>query len=107
MSTFTMLKIIFRNAIAPVLVVGTLSIFVFGQAQPFSGRESETEVFVRVIGWIMLSGAALTHITTNVYAVVKGKSYDQLKESVANYKELAGSRMDRLSDALARIAILE
>src|SRR5436190_858862 len=103
----TMLKKIFLSAIAPVLLVGTFSIFVFGQATPFNGKESDTEIFVRMVGWIMLSGAALTHITSNIYAVVKGKSYDQLKESVANYKELAGSRMDRLSDALARIAILE
>lgn len=90
-----------------VLMVGIFSVFVFGQAAPYTGRESETEIFVRVIGWIMLSGAALTHITTNIYTVIKGKSYEQLKESVSNYKELADSRMARLSDAIARIAVLE
>ncbi len=104
--TPAMLKQILRT-FGSVLLVAIFSVFVFGQATPFTGRESETEIFVRVIGWVMLSGAALSHITTNIYAVWKGKSYDQLKESVSNYKELADSRLARLSDTLARNAILE
>lgn len=95
------------RAFVSVPLVAIFSVFVFGQGTPPTGRESETEIFVRVMGWVLVSGAALSHITTNIYAVWKGKSYDQLKDSVANWKELADSRLARLSDALARNGVLE
>jgi hypothetical protein len=47
---------------------------------------------VRVIGWISIIIAALTHTSMNIYNMVRGKNYEQLKEAMSNYKELAESR---------------
>lgn len=89
------------------MLIAIFSVFVFGQGPVIGRTESETELFVRVMGWILISGAAISHITANVYAVVKGKNYEQLKEAAANYKELADSRRAQIAELRAEKAELE
>lgn len=78
----------------------------FAQAPP-AVRESDTELLLRIMGWIFISGASLAHIASNIYSVVKGKDYEQIKEAAANYKELADSRKAQLAEARSEIKELE
>lgn len=94
------------HTLASLLIVVIFSIFVFGQGSS-PEKESETEFFVRVMGWILISGAAISHITTNIYSVVKGKNYEQLKEAATNWEKLADSRKAQMAEKDTKIAILE
>ena len=94
------------HTLASVCLVVVFTACVYAQGS-ITDRETDTEIFVKVLGWIMLSGAAITHIATNIYTVVKGKNYEQLKEAAANYKELAESRRAQLAEVRAEKAALE
>lgn len=90
----------FRTIILIALVV-LLRLVAFGQATPLTGRESETEIFVRVAGWILISGAAISHIVSTIYAVIKGKNYEQVKEAADNYRRLYESAKAQNAELLA------
>lgn len=94
------------ETIVSVVLIAVFAALVFGQERAVV-RESETEIFVRVLGWIVLSGAGLTHIVTNVWSVWRGKNYEQLKEAVSNFRTLYESGKAQLAEANAEIAKLE
>jgi hypothetical protein len=64
------------------------------------GPASENDP-LKIIGWIAIITAAATHTAMNIYNLIRGKNYEQLKETAANYKELAESRKAQLSECNA------
>ena len=92
----------YLRTVFSVLLVALFALVVYGQDRPVV-RESETETFVKVAGWVLLSGAAIAHIVSNIWTVLKGKNYEQLKEAVSNYKELADSRRAQLAEVKAEL----
>jgi hypothetical protein len=88
-------------------LVGMFSVFVFGQGYQPSALETNSEFAVRLIGWATITGAGLTYIALNIYNAIRGKNYEQLKEALVNYKELAESRKAQNAEKDTRLAILE
>jgi hypothetical protein len=83
-----------------ILAVIAFSAFIFGQPNLVSGPASENDP-LKIIGWIAIITAAATHTAMNIYNLIRGKNYEQLKETAANYKELAESRKAQLSECNA------
>lgn len=94
-----------RTALS-LLLVGIFSVFAFGQAVQ-SGADIRELTPFELIGWIALTGAGITHIATNVYNLIRGKNYEQIKEALANYKELADSRRAKIVELEAHVAKLQ
>lgn len=86
------------QVLCTLTLMGLFSVFVFGQGGAFTSAESPTEAMVRIIGWLTIVGAGVTYVTLNVYNAIRGKNYEQLKEAVANYKELAESRKAQIAE---------
>jgi predicted nuclease with TOPRIM domain len=87
-------------------MIGSFTFFVFGQASEIAGADGQPDV-IRVIGWIAIVVAALTHTTMNVYNMIRGKNYEQIKEAMNNYKELADSRSAQLTEVRAELFRLQ
>lgn len=85
-----------------VFMIGAFTFFAFGQASEITGRDGVVDP-VRVAGWIAIVVAALTHTAMNVYNMIRGKNYEQLKEAMTNYKELAASREAQLSELRSEV----
>jgi cell shape-determining protein MreC len=93
--------------LAPPALIAVFSVFVFGQGQRFEQVDTPFEAFIRVAGWIAIVGAGVTYVVMNVYNAVRGKNYEQLEESLKNYKELAESRKAREAELAAKYAFSE
>jgi hypothetical protein len=97
------------TSLRPILslaFVGGFSAIAFGQAVQTGSNLRDATPF-ELIGWIALTGAGVTHIATNVYNLVRGKNYEQLKEAVGNYKDLSESRGARIIELEAKVKRLE
>lgn len=83
-----------------LLMLGSFVIFAFGQMSQITPTPNDPDA-IRIVGWIAIVVAAVTHTAMNIYNMVRGKNYEQLKEALNNYKELAESRRARLAEAEA------
>ena len=86
-------------------MIASFTVFAFGQASEIAGVDGRIDP-VRAIGWIMIVVAAVTHTAMNVYNMIRGKNYEQLKEAMNNYKELAESRKVVIADLHAEVAVV-
>ena len=98
------MKTKFPRALVTIFMTVSFVVFAFGQASSVNPNDPDP---VRVIGWIGIIIAALTHTAMNVYNMIRGKNYEQLRESVANYKELAESRLATIGQLRADIASVQ
>ena len=94
------------RTLASVFMIGAFAVFVFGQASEIVGADGQPD-FIRIIGWIAIVVAAVMHTAMNVYNMVRGRNYDQLKEAMNNYKELAESRNAQLTEIRAELFRLQ
>jgi hypothetical protein len=88
-----------RSLSTALMLIG-FSAFIFGQPNLVAGPGSENDP-LRIIGWIAIITAGATHTAMNIYNLIRGKNYEQLKETAANYKELAESRKAQLAECNA------
>jgi hypothetical protein len=89
-----------------IFIVVTFTTFVFGQSSEITGADGKVDP-IRLIGWIFISLAALAHFVVKVWELIRGKDYEQLRESVANYKELSESRLATIGQLRADFARTE
>jgi hypothetical protein len=91
---------------AVLVLMAAFTALVFGEGGPsLSGTPAGTpfEEVIRIAGWIAIFGAGVTYTVLNVYNAIRGKNVEQLKEALANYKELAESRKAQVAERDAQL----
>jgi hypothetical protein len=90
-----------------VVSTGVFSAFVFGQGSASAPASTPLEEVIRIAGWVAIVGAGVTYVTLSIYNAIRGKDYEQLKEALSNYKELAESRKAKIAERDAQVGELK
>ena len=86
-------------------MMGLFTLFVSGQGAITTGTtQTPLEEVVRLAGWLAIIASGVTYTALSVYNAIRGKDYEQLKEALSNYKELAESRKAQIFEKDATAA---